>query len=158
MLLSGMYAPPNLGPEYGHAFRAVFDRLSRRPGVLYDPFFLEGVAGDAALNQPDGIHPNADGREAHRRPPRARGGTADRGGRAGMRLFVGLDLPWELRERLAMLAGGIPGARWVPVENYHLTLRFIGETPRIGRRRSTTRWPPCAPGLSADAGGGRHVP
>ena len=47
-----------------------------------------------------------------------------------MRLFVALDLPWELRERLAMLAGGIPGARWVPPENHHLTLRFIGETPK----------------------------
>jgi len=47
-----------------------------------------------------------------------------------MRLFVGLDLPWETRERLAGLAGsGIPGARWVPIENYHLTLRFIGEVP-----------------------------
>ena len=44
-----------------------------------------------------------------------------------MRLFVGLDLPWELRERLAGLAGGIPGARWLPPENYHVTLRFIGE-------------------------------
>ena len=44
-----------------------------------------------------------------------------------MRLFVGLDLPWTLKERLAVLAGGIPGARWVPTENYHLTLRFIGE-------------------------------
>jgi 2'-5' RNA ligase len=46
-----------------------------------------------------------------------------------MRLFVGLDLPWPLRERLAALAGGIPGARWVPSENYHVTLRFIGELP-----------------------------
>jgi 2'-5' RNA ligase len=47
-----------------------------------------------------------------------------------MRLFVALDLPWDLRERLSALAGsGIPGARWVPSENYHLTLRFIGETP-----------------------------
>ena len=47
-----------------------------------------------------------------------------------MRLFVGLDLPWTLRERLSMLAGfGIPGARWVPAANYHLTLRFIGDTP-----------------------------
>jgi 2'-5' RNA ligase len=44
-----------------------------------------------------------------------------------MRLFVGIDLPWELRERLDALEGNIPGARWVPVDNYHLTLRFIGE-------------------------------
>jgi 2'-5' RNA ligase len=45
-----------------------------------------------------------------------------------MRLFVGLDLPWETRQRLALLGGtGIPGARWVPIANYHLTLRFIGE-------------------------------
>jgi 2'-5' RNA ligase len=48
-----------------------------------------------------------------------------------MRLFVGLDLPWALRQRVAMLAGaGIPGARWVRAENYHVTLRFIGEVPR----------------------------
>lgn len=44
-----------------------------------------------------------------------------------MRLFVAIDLPWELRARLAGLAGGIPGARWLPPENYHITLRFIGE-------------------------------
>jgi 2'-5' RNA ligase len=46
-----------------------------------------------------------------------------------MRLFVGVELAWTLRERLALLAGGVPGARWVPAENYHLTLRFIGEVP-----------------------------
>ena len=46
-----------------------------------------------------------------------------------MRLFVAIDLPWELRERMTLLAGrGIQGARWVPAENFHLTLRFIGET------------------------------
>jgi 2'-5' RNA ligase len=45
-----------------------------------------------------------------------------------MRLFVALDMPWSVREQLAALSGvGIPGARWVPPENYHLTLRFIGD-------------------------------
>jgi acyl-CoA thioesterase-1 len=56
-----MYAPPNLGEEYDHAFRAVFARLGARPGILFDPFFLAGVAGDNALNQADHIHPNAEG-------------------------------------------------------------------------------------------------
>jgi 2'-5' RNA ligase len=46
-----------------------------------------------------------------------------------IRLFVGLELAWTVRERLAVLAGGLPGARWVPADNYHLTLRFIGEVP-----------------------------
>lgn len=44
-----------------------------------------------------------------------------------IRLFVALALPQSLRERLAMLAGGVPGARWTDPENMHLTLRFIGE-------------------------------
>ena len=61
VLLSGMLAPPNLGREYGEEFAAAFRRLGARPGVMFDPFFLEGVAGDPALNQADRIHPNARG-------------------------------------------------------------------------------------------------
>lgn len=61
VLLTGMYAPPNLGPDYQAAYRAVFERLGRRPRIIYDPFFLEGVAGNPALNQPDRLHPTAEG-------------------------------------------------------------------------------------------------
>jgi acyl-CoA thioesterase-1 len=61
VLLSGMYPPPNYGPDYTNAFRAVFDRLGQRPGVLYDPFFLDAVALQPDLVQPDGLHPNAAG-------------------------------------------------------------------------------------------------
>jgi acyl-CoA thioesterase-1 len=61
VLLTGMYAPPNLGPDYEAAFRAVFDRLGQRPGVLYDPFFLQGVAAVDDLNQADRMHPNPEG-------------------------------------------------------------------------------------------------
>ena len=46
-----------------------------------------------------------------------------------MRLFVALDLPSPVRQRLSWLAGGLAGARWVRPDNYHITLRFIGECP-----------------------------
>ena len=46
-----------------------------------------------------------------------------------IRLFVGIEIPEELRRRMAMLATPIDGARWVPEENLHITLRFIGEVP-----------------------------
>ncbi len=61
VLFTGMLAAPNLGEEYGRAFAAVFERLGRRPGLIYDPFFLQGIAGDPALNQADHIHPNPEG-------------------------------------------------------------------------------------------------
>src|SRR4051794_6843508 len=61
VLLSGMLAPPNFGPEYWDAFRAMFTRLGHRPGVIFDPFFLLGVAARPELNQPDRLHPNAQG-------------------------------------------------------------------------------------------------
>jgi acyl-CoA thioesterase-1 len=61
VLLTGMVAPPNLGTVYGDAFKAVFPRLARRHGVAFYPFFLDGVAGRAELNQHDGVHPNRRG-------------------------------------------------------------------------------------------------
>jgi len=44
-----------------------------------------------------------------------------------VRLFVALELPWEVRERLARMSGGVPGARWLDAGQMHVTLRFIGE-------------------------------
>ena len=61
VLLAGMRAPANFGPDYEAAFRAVYERLAARHGVAFYPFFLEGVAMEPGLNQEDGIHPNADG-------------------------------------------------------------------------------------------------
>jgi acyl-CoA thioesterase-1 len=62
VLLSGMLAPPNLGAEYGRDFAGAFQRVAAaHPAAIFDPFFLEGVAGNPALNQADGIHPNAEG-------------------------------------------------------------------------------------------------
>jgi acyl-CoA thioesterase-1 len=60
-LLTGMLPPPNLGAEYGEEFGAVFPRLAERHEVPLYPFFLDGVAAEPDLNQPDGIHPNAAG-------------------------------------------------------------------------------------------------
>ena len=61
VLFSGMFAPPNLGPDYQAAYRGAFDRLGQRPGLIYDPFFLEGVAGVPGLNQDDRLHPSSAG-------------------------------------------------------------------------------------------------
>jgi acyl-CoA thioesterase I len=61
VLLAGMYAPPNMGADYARAFRDVFNRLSQRPGILYYPFFLDGIAEDPRYTLPDHMHPNARG-------------------------------------------------------------------------------------------------
>jgi acyl-CoA thioesterase I len=61
VLLAGMLAPPNLGKDYAMAFEGMFQRLGTRPGVIFYPFFLDGVAADPKLNQSDGIHPTAQG-------------------------------------------------------------------------------------------------
>ena len=60
-VLTGTLAPPNLGRAYGAAFKAVFPRLAKHHGVVFYPFFLDGVAAQPALNQRDGIHPNPAG-------------------------------------------------------------------------------------------------
>ena len=61
VLLTGMRAPPNLGPEYAAEFEPVFQKLADEYGTLFYPFFLDGVATQPDLNQADGIHPNAAG-------------------------------------------------------------------------------------------------
>lgn len=61
VLLAGMKAPPNLGPQYGAEFNALYERLADRHGVALYPFFLDGVAAQAHLNLADGMHPTRQG-------------------------------------------------------------------------------------------------
>lgn len=61
VILAGMEAPPNNGPDYTSDFRNVYSSLAKEYKVTFIPFLLQGVAGDAALNQADGIHPNVRG-------------------------------------------------------------------------------------------------
>jgi acyl-CoA thioesterase-1 len=61
VLLAGMMAPRNLGPDYAKDFDAIYPRLAKKHAVAFYPFFLDGVAGQLKLNQPDGIHPNEAG-------------------------------------------------------------------------------------------------
>jgi len=60
-LIAGMRAARNLGPEYDRAFDAIYPELAAAYGATLYPFFLDGVAGDAKLNQPDGLHPTGEG-------------------------------------------------------------------------------------------------
>jgi acyl-CoA thioesterase I len=64
VLIAGMRAAPNLGAEYGRKFFAIYPALAKAYDAQLYPFFLDGVAGDPKLNQPDGLHPNAEGVEA----------------------------------------------------------------------------------------------
>jgi acyl-CoA thioesterase-1 len=61
VLLAGMHAPRNLGEEYTVEFDAIYPDLAAKHTVAFYPFFLDGVATNAALNQADGMHPNAAG-------------------------------------------------------------------------------------------------
>ncbi len=61
MLLLGMRAPPNLGADYQAKFDGMYPKLAAEFGVALYPFYLDGVAAQAELNQADGIHPNVKG-------------------------------------------------------------------------------------------------
>jgi acyl-CoA thioesterase-1 len=61
VLLCGMVAPPNYGSDYSARFNAIYPELAKSFGVPLYPFFLEGVATEARLNQADGLHPTAKG-------------------------------------------------------------------------------------------------
>jgi acyl-CoA thioesterase-1 len=61
VLLCGMLAPRNFGADYAAQFDAIYPDLAKAFAVPLYPFFLQGVAGDARLNQADGIHPTAEG-------------------------------------------------------------------------------------------------
>jgi acyl-CoA thioesterase-1 len=61
VLLAGMIAPPNMGEDYAQRFNPIYAELAKQYGTAYYPFFLDGVASVAALNQADYMHPNKDG-------------------------------------------------------------------------------------------------
>ena len=61
VLLCGMLAPPNYGSDYAARFNAIYPDLAKAFDVPLYPFFLDGVAADAKLNQADGMHPTAEG-------------------------------------------------------------------------------------------------
>lgn len=61
VMLCGMLAPPNYGADYAARFNSIYPDLAKKFGVPLYPFFLDGVAADAKLNQADGIHPTAAG-------------------------------------------------------------------------------------------------
>lgn len=63
VLLAGMRAPPNMGADYGAEFDRLYPDLAGEFDIEFYPFFLDGVAADPALNQADGMHPNAAGVE-----------------------------------------------------------------------------------------------
>ncbi|MFN4255771.1 MAG: arylesterase [Saprospiraceae bacterium] len=63
IVLAGMLAPPNMGEKYTRDFAAMYPAVAKANGLPLIPFLLEGVGGDAKLNQADGIHPTAEGQK-----------------------------------------------------------------------------------------------
>jgi acyl-CoA thioesterase-1 len=63
VLLAGMYASRNLGPDYVQKFDSLYPDIAKKHDLVLYPFFLDGVAGERSLNLPDGLHPTAKGIE-----------------------------------------------------------------------------------------------
>jgi acyl-CoA thioesterase-1 len=63
VMLAGMYASRNLGPDYVQKFDSLYPDIAKRHDLVLYPFFLDGVAGERSLNLPDGLHPTAQGIE-----------------------------------------------------------------------------------------------
>ncbi len=63
IVLAGMLAPPNMGPDFTQKFKAMYPNLAAKNKTALIPFLLDGVAGDPTLNLPDGIHPNIKGHQ-----------------------------------------------------------------------------------------------
>jgi acyl-CoA thioesterase I len=63
LVMAGMQIPPNMGADYANNFRSIFPDLAKKNNMTLIPFLLEGVGGEAKLNQRDGIHPTAEGHE-----------------------------------------------------------------------------------------------
>lgn len=61
IVLAGMQVPPNMGATYSQTFREIYPALAKQNNIALVPFLLEGVGGEAKLNQQDGIHPTAEG-------------------------------------------------------------------------------------------------
>ncbi|GAB6904523.1 SGNH-hydrolase lipoprotein, lysophospholipase L1-like subgroup [Desulfosarcina cetonica] len=61
VILAGMLMLPNLGPDYTRAFARIYPSIAEKHDLIFIPFFLEGVAGKRRLNQPDQLHPTAQG-------------------------------------------------------------------------------------------------
>lgn len=61
LVIAGMLAPPNMGPEYTEGFKEMYPKLAKDNDAALIPFLLDGVGGISSLNLPDGIHPNVEG-------------------------------------------------------------------------------------------------
>ena len=61
LIITGMMVPPSMGGDYANGFKAIFLAIAKKNNMVLMPFLLEGVAGNPALNQKDGIHPTAEG-------------------------------------------------------------------------------------------------